>query len=100
MTEFELQARRIAERAELVKQLRALVILDEAGSNNPLGRDAAAMLEADVRRIAELEAALKAAETAMTCGKHDAAHYCPTCDNTLYNARAKIRAMIPEGKAE
>lgn len=30
---------------DIAKQLRALVIMDEAGSNNPLGRDAAKTIE-------------------------------------------------------
>ena len=31
--------------ADITKRLRALVIMDEAGSNNPLGRDAADTIE-------------------------------------------------------
>lgn len=42
---------------DIAERLRALVILDEVGSNNPLGREAAARieaLEAALRKIVEI----------------------------------------------
>ena len=45
-------------------------------------------------RIERLEAALEAAAAAMTCRRDDDAHYCPNCDNSLYEARDKARAAL------
>jgi hypothetical protein len=39
---------------DLVKRLRSLVILDEVGSDNPLGRDAANRIEAQAAEIDRL----------------------------------------------
>ena len=52
-----------------------------------------AALEAQASRIAELEAGLRTAERDMTC-RNDDAHYCPNCDNSSFNARAKIRTLL------
>lgn len=51
-----------------------------------------------VAEIERLREALREAADAMTCGpdKHgdNPAHYCPNCDNTSFNARANIRALL------
>lgn len=62
--------------SDIVARLRALVILDEVGSDNPLGRDAAAKIELLRARINTLTAALSAfqgdRETAPVCEEGDA----------------------------
>ena len=51
-------------------------------------------------RIARLEAGLREAEQDMTCGVRiaDDAHYCPNCNNSSYDARARIRAALAGSK--
>ena len=57
-----------------------------------------AHLEAAQAEVERLREALGEAADAMTCGpdKHgdNPAHYCPNCDNTSFNARANIRALL------
>jgi hypothetical protein len=36
----------------------------------------------------------------MTCGRDDAACYCPNCDNSFYEARAKIDSALSASPAE
>ena len=45
----------MSKHAELVKQLRQLVIIDEVGSNNSLGKEAAGAIEEQENHISELE---------------------------------------------
>jgi hypothetical protein len=61
---------------------------------NPDGPEASARIEALEQRVSELEEALRQADEAMTCRRDDDAHYCPNCDNSLYEARGKIRAAL------
>jgi hypothetical protein len=55
---------------------------------------ALAYIEALEQHVSELEEALRRADEAMTCRRDDDAHYCPNCDNSLYEARDKIRAAL------
>lgn len=50
----------------LVKRLRALHILDEVGSNNPLGRDAADTIERLESECEKLEGELRLADAIIT----------------------------------
>jgi hypothetical protein len=54
----------------------------------------AARIEALEQHVSALEEALRQADEAMTCRRDDDAHYCPNCDNSLYEARGKIRAAL------
>jgi hypothetical protein len=46
----------------IVDRLRALVIIDEVGSNNPLGREAADEIEKLRAQVVALESSLKVGE--------------------------------------
>jgi hypothetical protein len=61
---------------------------------NPDGPEALAYIETLEQHVSELEEALRRADEAMTCRRDDDAHYCPNCDNSLYEARDKIRAAL------
>jgi hypothetical protein len=58
---------------------------------NPDGPEAADTIEALVE-------ALERAADAMTCRRDDNAHYCPNCDNSLYEARDNIRKALTRAR--
>jgi len=49
----------LSQAADVVKRLQALVIMDEVGSDNPLGRDAAALIEALLAERADRNAIIE-----------------------------------------
>lgn len=57
---------------DLVERLRALVIMDEVSSDNPLGRDAAAEIERQAKEIERLRLELIAIRVAALNGEDDA----------------------------
>lgn len=56
----------MTDHSQLVKRLRGLVIIDEVGSDNPLGREAADAINALQARVAELEAGLREIQSLTT----------------------------------
>jgi hypothetical protein len=54
-----------------------------------------ANLEADKRRLEEV---IKQAACDLTCRENDT-HFCPICDNSLYNAKVRIDAAIARNDA-
>lgn len=95
----------MSDHAELVKRLRALVIMDEVGSNNPLGREAADAIEALIRErdAAEARGERKGLEKAAVLAQEFGGENVPEFDNALryrqLNIARAIRALIPNGTA-
>jgi hypothetical protein len=60
-------------------------------------RVAAEALSTLNEEVERLRTALLAAANAMTCGDDDA-HYCPNCDNSLWNDRSAALAALQSSR--
>jgi hypothetical protein len=73
--------------AELIERLR----------DPETHREAAEALSTLNEEVERLRTALLAAANAMTCGDDDA-HYCPNCDNSLWNDRSAALAALQSSR--
>ena len=84
---------------EPVTDVEALISwLDDVGHNHSSGSvyaNAATALRTLQERVKELEAVVRAADEAVTCrGADGAACYCPNCDRSMFNVRARLRETL------
>lgn len=57
-------------------------------------RDASSALRTLQERCKSLEALVRDAEEEVTCRRDDAACYCPNCDRSKFNIRARLRETL------
>ncbi len=55
-------------------------------------------LAAEREKVKTLVDALKVASEDLVCPSPNDTHYCPNCDNSLYNAKAKIDAALAKSE--